>query len=356
MKKTALYDQHIKHQAKMVEFAGYEMPIQYSGISDEHHSVRQSAGLFDVSHMGEFIVEGEDAGIYLDYMLVNDVLSMKDGQIIYSPMCYEDGGTVDDLLVYRMTKTRYLIVVNASNMEKDYEWFENHIETYHLGLSNHSQDYGLVALQGPKAEAVLQALCDTDLSLIDYYHFKEGVIVAGAISLVSRTGYTGEDGFEILAKNEDISGIFEAISRHEDVTLCGLGARDTLRFEAAMPLYGHELTRDINPLEAGLNYFIKKDRDFIGKSALDAYRTHKKRKLVGLELIGKGIARQGYRVLSKSGDDIGFITTGYKSPTLNKALAFALISSEAGKLDQLVDIQIRNKLIEAKVVKRRFLK
>jgi len=357
MKKTVLYDQHIALGAKMVEFAGFLMPIQYEGIQSEHNQVREKAGLFDVSHMGEILIEGKDTVDFINHLVTNDVSNMSDNQVMYSPMCYDDGSCVDDLLIYRFSAEEFLLIVNASNIEKDYNWIQKHGKNYAVIINNQSEEFGLIALQGPTAEGIINKLVGYDMSELAYYHFKKNVSLFEHLVLISRTGYTGENGYEILARPEAIGTIFKGLLDIEGIKPCGLGCRDTLRFEASMPLYGHELSTSINPLEAGLKSFVKLEKNFIGRDALLTYmQQNLKRKLVGIELIGKGIIREGYDVYFKETKIIGTITTGYKSPTLNKVLGLAIIEDGIVTKGDIVQVRIRGKLVQAKIVDRRFLK
>lgn len=354
MKKTVLYDTHIALGGKMVDFAGFNMPISYSSINEEHKSVRENAGVFDVCHMGEIRITGIDSEKYLEHLLPNRMNTMVDGQIRYAPMCYPNGHSVDDLLVYRMHQEEFLLIVNGSNIEKDYEWMLENSEGFELEIVNQSDSYGLIALQGPESVRILSQLTDYDLQKLKYYYFTDSVTLLDEPVVISRTGYTGEDGFEILGSNQVIKDLFVKLT-NLGAKPCGLGARDTLRFEAAMPLYGHELSDEINPLEAGLKYFIDFDKDFIGKKALLEYnKMHDKRKLVGLELLDKGIARSDYTVLSEDHMVIGHITTGYKSPTLNTVLALALIDAAYSALGTNLYVEIRDKLVPAKIINKRF--
>ncbi|MGI6703954.1 MAG: glycine cleavage system aminomethyltransferase GcvT [Clostridia bacterium] len=358
LKKTSLFPSYKKHGAKLVDYAGWSMPVEFSGLTREHEAVRTAAGLFDVSHMGEIEVKGKEATEYLQYLLTNNIGIMHDNQIIYAFMCYENGGVVDDLLVYKYSAGHYLLVVNAANMEKDYQWMLDQKGDYQVEIDNLSDQFSEVALQGPKAEAILQRLTDTDLSKVPSFYLKRDVKIAGANCLLSRTGYTGEDGFEIYLGHEDAPLVWEKIlevGKADGVVPVGLGARDTLRFEAALPLYGNEISQDISPLEAGLGYFVKFDKgDFIGREALFAQKQEgPARKLIGFEMTERGIPRHGYPVLSE-GKEIGFVTTGYYSPTLGKSIGFALVQKEYANLGDTVEIQIRKKTAKAKIVDKRF--
>lgn len=359
LKRTPLYPLYEKYGAKLVDFGGWELPVQFSRISDEHQAVRERAGLFDVSHMGEVEVKGKDALNYIQKIITNDASKLVDGKALYSPMCYPDGGTVDDLLVYRYVEDHYLIVINAANIEKDFEWFQSHLEG-DVHIKNISDQVSQLALQGPLAEKVLQKMADTDLSSIEPFYFVPEANIEGIRAMVSRTGYTGEDGFEIYLSNADAPKLWEKIlevGKDEGVLPCGLGARDTLRFEAKLPLYGQELSKDISPIEAGLGFFVKLDKgDFIGKAILAEQKEHgAQRKLVGIEMIDRGIPRSHYLVYV--GDEvIGEVTTGTQSPTLQKNIGLALIKKEHADIGNEVFVEIRNKKLKAKIVKTPFYK
>ena len=355
MKRTTLYNKHVDLGAKIVEFAGFEMPIVYSSITEEHNSVRNNCGIFDVSHMGEICVKGKEATAFVDYIFTNDVESMNDNQVLYGMMLYKTGGVVDDLLVYKFNNEHYLLVVNASNIDKDYAWvLENN--TFDCNTSNESDNFSEVALQGPKAQDVLQQLTDFDLELITFFTH-QNVTIDGKLCLVSRTGYTGEDGFEIYGTHEDIVEIWDLLleTGKDEILPIGLGARDTLRFEVNLPLYGHELTKDITPLEAGYSFAVKLDtNDFIGKDVLVKQKAEKtSRRIVGLEMIDKGIMREGYNVYHED-VLVGFITTGYKSPSTGKTVALAMIDRPYDKLGTNLEVEIRNKRKQVVVIKKKF--
>ncbi len=357
MKRTPLYENHLKHKGKLIDFGGWELPVEYTGIIQEHEAARNAAGLFDVSHMGEVTVEGEDAEKYIQNMVTNDISTMNAFQIYYSPMCYPEGGVVDDLLIYKYNKEKYLIVVNAANTEKDFEWFQAHV-TGKVDVKDISSEYAQMAIQGPKAEQILQKLTDTDLDTIKFFHFNDGVKFGSVTAFVSRNGYTGEDGFEILVKPNDAGILWDNIieaGKDEGILPAGLGARDTLRFEVCLPLYGHEIDSSITPLEAGLGYFVKLDKnDFIGKDALALQKASGlKRKVVALEMVDRGIPRAGFEVFA--GDNkIGHITTGSYSPTLKKNIGLALLDTEFAAEDTIIEVSIRGKLLKAKVIKKPF--
>lgn len=360
LKRTPLFEVYKEYGGKVIDFGGWELPVQFSRIGEEHEAVRTKAGLFDVSHMGEFEVKGEGASSFLQKMLTNDITKLKDGGAQYTVLCYENGGTVDDLLVYKHNDHHYLLVVNASNIEKDYSWLESHV-TEGTELTNISDSTSQLALQGPVAEEVLQKLTDTDLSSIGFFKFKNDVDLQGMKALVSRTGYTGEDGFEIYCSPEDAVKLWKVIletGKEEGVIPCGLGARDTLRFEAKLALYGQELTKDITPIEAGIGFAVKTDKepDFIGKEVLKKQKEEgAPRKLVGIEMIDKGIPRSHYEVF-KDGEQIGEVTTGTQSPTLKKNLGLALLKTEFAELGTEVEVQVRQKRLKAVIVKSPFYK
>lgn len=358
--RTALFPIYQEYGAKTVPFGGWEMPVQFSGIKAEHEAVRNRAGLFDVSHMGEVLVSGSDALAFLQKLLTNDISKLEIGQALYAIMCYEDGGTVDDLLVYRKGEQHYLLVINAGNIAKDIEWLEQHQEG-DVHIENISEQLALLALQGPLAISILEKLTAEKLKDIAYFHFREDVDIAGVRALVSRTGYTGEDGFEIYVAAEHAISLWKSIMEAgatEGLLPCGLGARDTLRFEARLPLYGQELSEQISPLEAGLGFAVKlkKEADFIGKKALQQQKEQGlSRKLVGLEMTERGIPRTGYDVYLGE-QKIGQVTTGTQSPTLGLNIGLALLDSSFAGLEQQVEVQIRKKRVQAKVVATPFYK
>lgn len=360
LKRTVLFDSYAEYGGKTIDFGGWELPVQFSSIKAEHEAVRTKAGLFDVSHMGEVLVTGEGALSYLQKMVTNDVSKLKDGQAQYTAMCYDNGGTVDDLLIYKRGDSNYLLVVNASNIEKDLEWMNSHA-TDDVKIEDASSSYALIALQGPIAQVVLQTLTNEPLADIKFFRFKENVEIAGQQVLVSRTGYTGEDGFEIYGSPEAIVALWSVIleaGKNEGVVPAGLGARDTLRFEAGLPLYGQELSKDISPLEAGLGFVVKvnKEEDFLGKEALTAQKENGiPRKLIGVEIIDKGIPRTGYKVFLGE-EQIGEVTTGTQSPTLKKNIGFALLNREHTAEGTEVEIEIRNKRLRAVIIATPFYK
>ncbi|HAS91494.1 MAG TPA: glycine cleavage system aminomethyltransferase GcvT [Clostridiales bacterium] len=357
MKKTPLYEKHIQLKGKMIDFGGWSLPVEYTGIIPEHEAVRTKAGIFDVSHMGEITVKGEDSEKYLQMLLTNDISLLNNNQIAYTAMCYPHGGVVDDLLVYKYSNTDYLLVVNASNTEKDYQWMKENIFG-NTEILNVSENYAQLALQGPLAETILQKLTSKNLNEIEFYYFSDNVKVGNIEALVSRTGYTGEDGFELYFaydKAEEMWDLILEAGKDEGLIPAGLGARDTLRFEASLPLYGHELNENITPLEAGLGFFVKLNKEnFIGKEALARQKSEGlQRKIVGFEMIDRGIPRNNYEVY-KEGEKIGYVTTGSFSPTLKKNIGLALIDSAYSKEGTEIEILIRNKNSKAKVIKKPF--
>lgn len=357
-KKTSLFNAHQKCGGKVIDFAGWALPVQYEGITAEHEAVRNNAGVFDVSHMGEVEVKGPQATDFINNLVTNDVSVMNVNQVIYGMMCYPDGGIVDDLLVYKHNNEFYLLVINASNVEKDFQWMKDNVGEYKVELNNISEAVSEIALQGPKAEETLQKLTDTDLSEIGFFYFKTDVKISGRSCLVSRTGYTGEDGFEIYMQHQDAEPIWDEIlktGKDNGVMPTGLGCRDTLRFEANLPLYGNELSPEITPLEAGFGMFVKLGKpNFIGKEALEKQKAEGlKRKIVGFEMEGAGIPRHGYEVMAE-GKNIGFVTTGYYSPTLKKNIGLAMVDIAYSELGSAIDIQIRKNTVRAKVIGRKF--
>ena len=349
-KKTCLYDKHVSLGALMSPFGGFIMPIQYTNITDEHHAVRQHCGVFDVSHMGEVRITGPDAERYVNHIFTNDVTDAPVGQIYYGMMCYENGGTVDDLLVYKMGYNDFFLVINAANIDKDVEWMQQHLGGYDVTFEHQSDDYGQLAVQGPEAEAVMEEVLALPCRELTFYTVK----TIGDV-IVSRTGYTGEDGFEIYGSHEFINAAWDKLIASGRCKPCGLGCRDTLRFEVGLPLYGDELSADITPVMAGLSMFVKLDKpEFIGKQALARQKEEgPARRVIGIELADKAIPRHGYTVL-KDGEPIGEVTTGYHSISADKSVCMALIDAKHAKLGTEVEIQIRKKVFPGVVVKKRF--
>jgi len=352
-KKTCLYDKHIGLKAKMVSFGGFEMPIQYTDIVDEHNAVRHACGVFDVSHMGEVLVTGKEAEKFVQYIFTNDVKDAPIGKIYYGMMLHENGGTIDDLLVYKMGAEQFFLVINAANIDKDYAWISEQAKSFDVQTINQSDTYGQLAVQGPDSERVMAECLGLACEDLVFYTFKT-VAADGETLIVSRTGYTGEDGFEIYGSHEYIRNAWDKLIRH-GVKPCGLGCRDTLRFEVGLPLYGDELTDDISPIEAGLGMFVKVDKEaFIGKEAVARQKAEgTKRKIVGIELTGRAIPRHGYDVVVED-RVVGSVTTGYNSISTGKSVCMALIESTYAKTGTPVQIRIHKKLQDGTVCKKRF--
>lgn len=353
MKRTPLYEAHRRAGAKMVEFAGWEMPVQYRGVIEEHLAVRRSAGLFDVSHMGEIEVRGADAVKFCQWISANDVGRMGDGQARYNLLLNERGGVVDDVIFYRLAAEHFLICVNAANIDKDFNWIASRAAGKKVEMENASARYAQLALQGPAAANILEPLTAADLTTLRAFHFAFAD-VASVRCLVARTGYTGEDGFELYSSAPDAERLWGALleaGASHGLVPAGLGARDTLRLEKAYPLYGHELDDDTTPLEAGLEWVVKFSKpEFVGREALLKQKQEGvKRKLVGLELIDPGIARNGYAVL-KDGRSIGRVTSGTKSPSLNRSIALAYVASAEAQTGNEVEVEIRGRKAKAKIV------
>jgi len=362
-KRTCLYDRHVALGATMVSFGGFDMPLlyQYAGIAPEHMAVREHAGLFDVSHMGEVTVKGPDAERYVNHIFTNDVTGMPVGKILYGMMCYENGGTVDDLLVYKMGEDNFFLVINAANIDKDWAWMQQHAKGYDIDLQNRSDYYGQIALQGPEAEHIMETVLELECKELTFYTVKEIKLplsserAGGEAVIISRTGYTGEDGFEVYASHEYIQQCWDKLI-DAGVQACGLGCRDTLRFEVGLPLYGDELSEEITPIMAGLGMFVKLDKEeFIGKEALAKQKAEgPAKKLVGIELFDKAIPRHGYTVLNMAGEPIGEVTTGYHGISVDKSVCMALVDAAYAQLDTEVQVQIRKKVFPGKVVKKQF--
>ena len=348
-KRTCLYDKHVALGALISPFGGFDMPIQYSNITDEHQAVRQHCGVFDVSHMGEVLVSGTDAERYVNHIFTNNVEGLAVGKILYGMMCYEDGGVVDDLLVYKMADDRFFLVINAANIDKDWAWIQLQAEGFNVILDNQSDYYGQLAVQGPEAERIMEEILNLPCSELTFYTFK----TMGDV-IVSRTGYTGEDGFEIYATPDYINQCWDKLMA-AGVTPCGLGCRDTLRFEVGLPLYGDELSAEITPIMAGLGMFVKLDKEeFVGRDALAKQKAEGvAQKLVGIELQDKAIPRHGYTVM-KDGQPIGTVTTGYHTISTDKSVCMALIDSQYAPLGTELEVQIRKKVFPGTVVKKRF--
>ncbi len=361
LKRTPLFPLYgDSPSVKCIDFGGWELPVQFSGIGTEHAAVRHQAGLFDVSHMGEFIVSGLNAEKFIQSMTTNDVTKLAIGQAQYTLMCYPDGGVVDDLLVYKLADDNYMLVVNASNIDKDLAWLLKHAMN-EVTIKNVSDETALLALQGPLAVQIISEVTEQAVSELSPFHFIEKAKIFEQTALISRTGYTGEDGFEIYTSPEAAQRIWVKLLKageKEGLLPTGLGARDTLRFEARLPLYGQELTSEISPLEAGLGFFVKLDKgEFIGSEALLKQKQDGvKRKLVGIEMIERGIPRTHYVVYNLEHERIGEVTTGTQSPTLKKSLGLALLNSDYAALGTEVYVEIREKKVKAQVIKAPFYK
>ena len=351
-KVTCLHDKHISLGATMVSFGGFDMPLLYqnAGIAPEHTAVREKVGLFDVSHMGEVTVKGKDAERYVQHIFTNDVAGAPVGKIYYGMMCYENGGTVDDLLVYKMGENDFFLVINAANIDKDWAWMQQNAQGFDIDLQNRSDFYGQIAIQGPESEHIVEKVLGIPCAELTFYTVK----TVGDV-IISRTGYTGEDGFEIYASHDYIRECWDKLIA-AGVQACGLGCRDTLRFEVGLPLYGDELSEDITPIMAGLGMFVKLDKEeFIGKEALAKQKAEgPAKKIVGIELADKAIPRHGYPVLNMAGEVIGEVTTGYRTLSTDKSVCMALVDTAYAKLDTDLQIQIRKKVFPGKVVKKQF--
>ena len=357
MKLTCLHEKHVALGALMSPFGGFHMPIQYKGIVEEHNAVRQNVGVFDVSHMGEVDITGAEAEKFVNYIFTNDITDAPVGKIYYGMMLYENGGTVDDLLVYKMGDNHFFLVINAANIDKDVAWIEEHAKNFDVKVDHQSDIYGQLAVQGPDSENVLKKVLGIDASNLVFYTF-ETFSYDGETIIVSRTGYTGEDGFEIYAGHAVINKMWDLLI-DAGVQPCGLGCRDTLRFEVGLPLYGDELSAEISPIEATLGMFVKLDKPggFIGQEACAKQKAEgSPKKLVGLELHDKAIARHGYEVM-KDDKVVGYITTGYRGISVEgKSLAFALVDRAVGNLGDELCVKIRKKVFPATIVKKKFYK
>ena len=349
---------HVKNNAKMVPFAGYNMPMWYSTIADEHNCVREKVGIFDVSHMGEFFVTGDMARDYLQMVTTNDINKLTKGKVQYSSILNRSGGIIDDLLVYDMGENKYMLVVNASNMEKDFNWLNDN-NNLGVEIKNRSDEYSLFAVQGPNAEKVCSKLFDQDLSEIKYYTFTEKQTSDFGNVIISGTGYTGAGGFELYVKNEFAESLWDGVmsaGNEFKIQPIGLGARDTLRLEMGFCLHGNDIDDSINPIEAGLGWICKKDIDFIGKEIVDRDRTNKPSKiLTGFELVEKGIPRKGYKIFNKEKELVGEVTSGTISPLTKKAIGMGYVSYSESSISEKIFIEIRSKKVEAIITKRPFI-
>lgn len=356
--KTPLYQKHIDLKGKMVSFGGYSLPVQYAGagLVKEHMAVRDSVGMFDVSHMGEIIIQGSDALKNVQHLFTNDFEKMKDGQIKYTVMLNETGGIIDDLILYKYHDEKYMGVVNASNKEKDFNWIKSHLFG-EVEAIDQSDEIGLIAIQGPNARKTLEKIVNSEDFPVKYYTFKENIMIDDMPVDLSETGYTGEEGFELYTKASDTAAIWELLLESGNefgIQPCGLGARDTLRLEAGMPLYGHEMSEMINPLQVGLQFAVKmKKNDFIGKEALEASSIDQVR--VGLKITGKGIVREDVPIFMDD-KQIGISTSGTHAPFLGYAIAMALIDKEFSEIGQVVEAEVRGRRIQAEVVPMPFYK
>ena len=353
-KRTCLYDKHVALGALISPFGGFDMPIQYTNIVEEHNAVRKACGIFDVSHMGEVLVTGPESEKFVNYIFTNDITDDPVGKIYYGMMLHPTGGVVDDLLVYKMGDKRFFLVINAANIDKDVAWIMQHAEKFDVVVEHQSDKYGEVAVQGPKTEEIVERILGIPCSEMAFYTCKE-VEYEGETIIISRTGYTGEDGFELYGSHGFTNSVWDKLVSSGEVLPCGLGCRDTLRFEVGLPLYGDELTDEITPLEAGLGIFVKLEKcDFIGKEALAQQKAEGlKRKIVGIELADKAIPRHGYDV-EADGKVIGSVTTGYNSISTGKSVCMALIDAEYSKLGTEVAVRIRKKVFPGTVTKKRF--
>ena len=354
IKFTCLHDKHVALGALMTPFGGFDMPIQYKGIVEEHNAVRNNVGVFDVSHMGEVRITGPEAQKFVNYIFTNDITKMEVGGIQYGMMLYPHGGTVDDLLVYTMGENDYFLVINAANIDKDVAWINEQAANFDVKVDNQSESYGQIAVQGPEAEKTMKAVLNLDCTDLTFYTFK-CVDYFGDNIIVSRTGYTGEDGFEVYASHKTIQDMWDMLMT-AGVQPCGLGCRDTLRFEVGLPLYGDELTEDITPIMAGFGFFVKLDKeDFIGKDVCAQQKAEgAPKKLVGLELHDKAIPRHGYEVCNENDEPVGYVTTGYRGISVDKSIAVALVDAAYGKLGTPLKVHIRKKYFDATVVKKKF--
>lgn len=357
MKNTPLSAHHISLGAKMAEFAGYNMPISYAGIKEEHHTVRNAVGMFDVSHMGEFILEGSGALDLIQRVTSNDASKLVDGQAQYSCLPNDKGGIVDDLLVYRISDTKYMLVVNASNIEKDWNWISKH-NTENVSMTNVSDTMGLLAVQGPKAVSTLQKLTSTNLSDIPYYHFQIGEFAGNQNIVISNTGYTGAGGFELYIPNDSLLDVWNQImeaGKEFGIQPIGLGARDTLRLEMGFCLYGNDIDDTTNPIEAGLGWITKFTKSFVGDAiAKELKENGVGRKLVGIEMIDRGIPRHGYAIVDADKKKIGEVTSGSQTPSVEKSIGMAYVDVPHHKVDSEVWVEIRDQAVRARVVKMPF--
>ncbi|MCG7341046.1 glycine cleavage system aminomethyltransferase GcvT [Staphylococcus auricularis] len=354
LKQTPLYQKYVDSGAKIVEFGGWAMPVQFTTIKDEHNAVRNNIGLFDVSHMGEVQIKGPEASKLVQYLLSNDTSKVAVGKAQYTALCNEKGGVIDDLITYQLDDETYVLVVNAANTDKDFDWMKSHSDDFDAEVTNVSDQYGQLAVQGPKARDLVAELVDVDVSEMQPFDFKLDVTIFDKKVILSQSGYTGEDGFEIYCDSNDTVAIWDGLLEH-DVTPCGLGARDTLRLEAGLPLHGQDLSESITPYEGGIAFAAKPliDDDFIGKSVLkDQKENGSEYRTVGLEMIDKGIPRTGYKVLDLDGNEIGEVTSGTQSPFTGKSIALAIIKRSEFELGKEILVQVRKRQVKGKIVKK----
>ncbi|MCE2378552.1 glycine cleavage system aminomethyltransferase GcvT [Staphylococcus haemolyticus] len=353
-KKTPLYQNYVDSGAKIVEFGGWAMPVQFTSIKEEHNAVRYEVGMFDVSHMGEISIKGNDASKFVQYLLSNDTNNLTDTKAQYTALCNEEGGIIDDLVTYKIGDNDYLLIVNAANTDKDFAWVQKHAPKFDVEVSNVSNQFGQLAVQGPKARDLVSGLVDIDVSEMKPFDFQQNVTLFGKNVILSQSGYTGEDGFEIYCEAKDTVDIWNGFIEH-NVVPCGLGARDTLRLEAGLPLHGQDLTESITPYEGGIAFAAKPliEEDFIGKSVLkDQKENGSERRTVGLELLDKGIARTGYPVLDLDGNEIGEVTSGTQAPSSGKSIAMAIIKRDEFEMGRELLVQVRKRQLKAKIVKK----
>lgn len=354
LKKTPLYQNYVDSGAKIVEFGGWAMPVQFTSIKEEHNAVRYEVGMFDVSHMGEISIKGNDASKFVQYLLSNDTNNLTDTKAQYTALCNKEGGIIDDLVTYKIGDNDYLLIVNAANTDKDFAWVQKHAPKFDVEVSNVSNQFGQLAVQGPKARDLVSGLVDIDVSEMKPFDFQQNVTLFGKNVILSQSGYTGEDGFEIYCEAKDTVDIWNGFIEH-NVVPCGLGARDTLRLEAGLPLHGQDLTESITPYEGGIAFAAKPliEEDFIGKSVLkDQKENGSERRTVGLELLDKGIARTGYPVLDLDGNEIGEVTSGTQAPSSGKSIAMAIIKRDEFEMGRELLVQVRKRQLKARIVKK----
>ncbi len=360
LSRTPLHSRHVAMGARMVPFGGWDMPVQYSGIVEEHKAVRTAAGLFDISHMGEIEVKGPGALAFLQHITTQDVATIGEGMSNYGLLCRPDGGIVDDIFIYNLPDG-YMVVVNASNTDKDFAWMREHAGGFDVSLENISDEAAMLALQGPAAQAILARIADFDVAALPFHGVTTTSLLGNIPAFVARTGYTGEDGFELFVDNVHVEQLWDALleqGREDGLKPCGLGARDSLRFEACLALYGHEIADDINPYEARLGWVVKLDKgEFIGREALaEIKKRGVARRLTGFEMVGRGIARGEYVICDTQGEKVGFVTTGMPSPTLGKYLGLAFVPTALSAEGSEFDVVVRDRPVRARAIKTPFYK